>query len=366
MAGGAERFTLGLARGLVAQGDEVEWFSASFPGAADREDLDGIRIVRAGRQWTVHLNAIRHYRKTLGERFDVVIDEVNTIPFFTPLWSSVPSYMLIHQLAQEVWWYESRFPLNAVGYVLEPLYLRLYRHRPAFTVSDSTRKDLLKYGFSGPITIVPEGLESGAPGTAPKSGVPTCIYVGRIAPSKRVADVIRAFSRFRQDIKTAQLWVVGDGPERYRRQLARLVERLGLTRDVHFFGHLSNQEKQEKMARAHMLLMTSVREGWGLVVSECAALGTPTVAYDVPGLRDSVVHGRTGLLTEESPADLSLAMSRLWADPELYEQLVRGGLQAVRDLSFDRATAIVRDRLLGSPETGLEPLLVAPPSPKSG
>jgi glycosyltransferase involved in cell wall biosynthesis len=357
MAGGAERFTHGVARGLVARGDEVEWFSASFPGAADREEFDGIRFVRAGRQWTVHLDAIRHYRKTLRERFDIVIDEVNTIPFFTPLWSSVPSYMLIHQLAQEVWWYESKFPLSAIGYTLEPVYLRLYRHKPVFTVSESTRKDLLRLGFSGPITLVPEGLESTASSTTPKAVEPTCLYVGRIAPSKRVADVIRAFALFRHDIKTAQLWIVGDGPVGYRRQLARLVERFGLSRHVHFYGHLSHEEKQAKMAQAHMLLMTSVREGWGLVVSECAALGTPTVAYDVPGLRDSVVHERTGLLTHGSPAYLASAMSRLQGDPELYQQLVRGGLESVRDLSFDRATTLIRDQLLRGLGSSASPAL---------
>ena len=97
-AGGAELFTFELARRLVGHGDEVEWFSASFPGAPEREELEGIRFVRAGTQWTVHFNAIRLYRRELRHRFDVVIDEVNTIPFFTPLWSSV-----LHSLSTRVY-----------------------------------------------------------------------------------------------------------------------------------------------------------------------------------------------------------------------------------------------------------------------
>ena len=132
-AGGAEVLTYEVAKRLVAGGHEVEWFSASFPGAEPEEDLDGIRVIRAGRQWTVHLYAFRRYFRQLRPSFDLVIDEVNTVPFFTPLWADVPVFMLIYQLAREVWWYESHFPISLFGFVLEPFYLRLYKRIPVFT-----------------------------------------------------------------------------------------------------------------------------------------------------------------------------------------------------------------------------------------
>jgi len=345
-AGGAEFFTHGVARRLVEQGDEVEWFSGSFPGGSDCEEVDGIRMVRGGTQWSVHFSAYRRYRKSLRERFDVVIDEINTIPFFTPIWAPIPCFVLIHQLAREVWWYESKFPLSALGYVLEPWYLKLYRRVPSFTVSDSTRKDLLQLGFSAPITVVPEGLEKAAFSKRAKSSRPTFIYVGRVSPSKRVEDVILAFQSFHHMFDTAQLWLVGDGPRAYRRKLLQLVDQIGLTSDVEFLGHLDNRDKHEKMAQAHMLLMTSVREGWGLVVSEGNAVGTPAVAYNVPGLRDSVVHEKTGLLTETSPTALASAMIRLWRDPKLYDRLVREGSRVVTNLSFDRAAELIRSELI--------------------
>src|SRR6202022_3092021 len=106
------------------RGDAVEWFGSSFPGAPAAETIDGVHIVRAGRQWTVHWSAFRRYRSRLSQSFDIVVDEVNTIPFFTPIWANVPTVMLIHQLAREVWWYESKFPLNVIGFLAEPLYLR--------------------------------------------------------------------------------------------------------------------------------------------------------------------------------------------------------------------------------------------------
>src|SRR5438309_1221353 len=150
-SGGAELFTHEVAKRLVALGDEVEWFSASFRGASAEEDLDGVQIVRAGSQWTVHLHAFRRYRRRLKSRFDIVIDEVNTIPFFTPLWADVPVVMLIFQLAREVWWYESGFPVNALGFLAEAHYLRAYRNVPVITVSASTKGDLRSLGFRGEI-----------------------------------------------------------------------------------------------------------------------------------------------------------------------------------------------------------------------
>src|ERR1700726_624485 len=126
-AGGAEILTFEVARRLVSSGDEVEWFAAGFPGSLPEEMVEGIHFVRAGRQSTVHWRAYRRYRGQLRNRFDIVIDEVNTVPFFTPLWANIRSVMLIYQPAREVWWYESRFPLSAIGYLLEPIYLQFYR-----------------------------------------------------------------------------------------------------------------------------------------------------------------------------------------------------------------------------------------------
>ncbi|TMD30497.1 MAG: glycosyltransferase family 4 protein, partial [Chloroflexi bacterium] len=120
-AGGAEFVTFEIARRLVQFGNSVEWFSATFPGAPSEETLEGVHIVRGGRQWTVHWSAFRHYRGNTSKNFDVVVDEVNTIPFFTPLWAGIPVVMLIHQLAREVWWYEAPFPLNTVGFLAEPI-----------------------------------------------------------------------------------------------------------------------------------------------------------------------------------------------------------------------------------------------------
>jgi glycosyltransferase involved in cell wall biosynthesis len=344
-AGGAELFTQEVAKRLVALGDQVEWFSAAFPRAEAEEDVEGVHIVRAGRQWTVQMYAFRRYVRHIRERFDVVIDEVNTVPFFTPLWAGIPAVMLIHQLAREVWWYESPFPVNAIGFAAEPLYLRFYRKSHVFTVSASTEKDLRKLGFSGPITIVSEGREDAEPTMALKPPMPTFLYVGRLSPSKRISDVIRAFSFFIGSSRSGQLWLVGDGPAGYLRKLRHLVSELGLTNHVEFCGRVSLGEKYRRMAQAHMLLMASAREGWGLVVIEANSCGTPAVVYDVPGLRDAVLNERTGLVVKPSPRELFKGMLRLWEHPDFYDRLAGEARRWSGTFSFDTAAATIRDRL---------------------
>jgi glycosyltransferase involved in cell wall biosynthesis len=323
-AGGAERFTLEVARRLVGLGHSVEWFSGSFPGASPEDEIDGIRMIRAGSSVTVYWHAFRRYHKSLSERFDVVIDEVNAVPFFAPLWSGLPTFMLIHQLEREVWWYQAAMPLSAIGFLAEPVFMRAYRRTPVFTISASTESELRRLGFVAPITVLPIGSEHITAPDVAKAEEPTFLYVGRLVPSKRIEHMLMALSRFRLLYGSGALWLVGRGYPRYERALVKLAQQLGIAESVKFWGHVGSQQKHNLMAEAHALLMTSVREGWGLVVTEANACGTPAIVYDVPGLRDSVRHEWTGLVVEPQPDKLSDAMLRVARDASLYGRLVAG------------------------------------------
>jgi glycosyltransferase involved in cell wall biosynthesis len=340
-AGGAEFLTFEVAKRLVTWGHSVEWFSASFTGAITEEEIEGVHFVRAGRQWTVHWHAFQRYFRRLRTRFDLVIDEVNTIPFFTPLWADIPVFMLIYQLAREVWWYQSPFPISLLGFALEPLYLRLYRRFPIITESRSTQSDLQGLGFSGPITVVPIGVESIDDGLATKASIPTFLYVGRLTSSKRVKEIIQAFANFRNRAGTGQLWLLGAGSDSYMRSLYSLRSRLRLDGDVQFWGHLSTPDKHRRMAEAHVLLMASVREGWGLVVTEANACGTPAVVYDVPGLRDAVRHGETGLVVSPSPEAMAQGMRMLLKDPITYKQFADKSKAWSASFSLDNTARIM-------------------------
>jgi glycosyltransferase involved in cell wall biosynthesis len=255
---------------------------------------------------------------------------------------------MIWQLAKEVWWYESRFPLNAVGYALEPIYLRVYRRTPVFTYSASTAADLRALGFSGKVTIVPVGIDPVNEIPLPKSLEPSFVYVGRLAPSKRVDDIIRAFALFRQADSRGRLLLIGDGPKVYVNLLTALVKQLGIADSVEFCGWLDGAAKHRRMSEATALLMASAREGWGLVVTECNACGTPAVVYDVPGLRDSVRHMQTGLVVSTTPRSMADGMLQLVRDQDFYERLRAEGQRWSRTFTYEQGTRIVLETIEGS------------------
>jgi glycosyltransferase involved in cell wall biosynthesis len=170
------------------------------------------------------------------------------------------------------------------------------------TVSESSRESLAEYGLRR-VTVVPEGWESARPVPAKKESVPTVVFIGRLSANKRPEHAIRAFSLTRRQLPEAQMWVIGSGPEE-----ARLRKMAGP--GVTFLGRVPEEEKHERLGRAHALVATSVREGWGLVVTEAAASGTVAIGYDVAGLRDSI-GASGGILTRVDPASLAVGLVRL-------------------------------------------------------
>jgi glycosyltransferase involved in cell wall biosynthesis len=311
-AGGAEVYTHELLRRWAGE-HQVTWFAAASPGLPAEELIDDVRVVRSGDRRSVYRAARRFYRQEMRGRVDLVVDEVNTRPFGCIRWvPDAPVVALIHQVAREIWFRETRFPVALLGrFVLEPYWLRAYAEAPVLTVSASSRDSLLRYGLRV-VTVVPEGVQSCTrPQDVPREARPTLIFVGRLTASKRPADALQAFRLVRRELPQAQLWMVGDGPRR------PALEREAPAGTV-FWGRVPHETKQQLMARAHVLVVTSVREGWGLVVDEAAAMGTVTVGYDVPGLRDSVPAAR-GLLTAPNPralaATVRAALPRLVSAP---------------------------------------------------
>ena len=338
-AGGAEVVTHEMLKRAVVSGWEVTCFTAAFPGAPATEERDGVRIVRRGRQWTVHAQAWRWLRPRVG-RFDRIVEQVNTVPFLTPLYvPAAKRRLLIHQLAREYWWRETRgaFKLIApIGYVVEPLQFRLYRGTAAMTISESSKADLVALGFPPErVSIIPMATHTPrASVLAGRSGPPRLVMVGRLTPAKYVEEGVTAFADIQARLPNATLDLVGTGDPRYRARLQRLVADRGL-RGVTFHGRVSETAKRALLERAHLHLFTSHREGWGLTVTECAAVGTPTVGYDVPGVRDSV-GDRRALAATRSPAALADRALALLGEPSLYEAVRREAWQRTAAMSWDR------------------------------
>lgn len=300
-AGGAEVYTHRVARAWVAAGHQVTWFTSAVACRPSQELVDGISIIRRGGRYSVYREARRYWEQIGNGRFDLVIDEVNTRPFEAARWAGgTPVVALAYQAAKEVWFHELWWPAALLGrFLLEPTWLRRMRSVPTLTISESSRRSLQQYGLED-VSVVPAGMDPIDIPVVARETSPTVVFVGRLARNKRPGHAVEAFRLLKEKVPDARLWVIGTGPleEELRRHAPA---------DVEFLGRVSEREKVDRLARAHCLVATSVREGWGLTVTEAAQVGTPTIAYDVDGLRDSVT-ASGGILSAPTPSALADAL----------------------------------------------------------
>lgn len=349
-AGGAEKATHEYAKGWVKAGHNVTLFTSDYPRCKSEEVIDGVKIIRQGSQiLIVHLKAFFWYISQKGNRFDLVIDQFHGIPFFTPLFVKVKKLAFIHEVTKEVW---SLNPLSkpfnvipaVLGTVFEPFIFKyLYKNIPFMTGSNSTKEDLIAWGIPKQnITIIPYGLEQPPlKELPPKSKQNTLIFLGALAKDKGIEEAIKVFTKINAKAKGFKFWVVGKGEEEYTKFLKSKANKdLGLKDNIHFWGFVENNKKYQLLAKAHILINPSAREGWSLVVMEAASVGTPTVGYDVPGLRDSVINGKTGILSTNDPESLVIKILDLINDHHKYEVFRRNCINWSKKFDWNKSAGL--------------------------
>ncbi len=319
-AGGSEVLVDRLALGLLERGHEP----AVLCGGPVAEHP--YPVVNAGGTYTQYLRAPFAYRRHFADA-DLVVDVENGIPFFSPLWRRKPVLCLVHHVHEDQWATRFATPIAGVGRVLEGRAMPAVYARSLFlAVSDSTRQALTAIGVpDGRIRVMTLGVD-GAPADAERSPTPLFVALGRLVPHKRVEVVLRAW-RVLQPVVGGELVVIGEGPER-----STLEEAAGP--GVTFAGHISEEEKRRLLARAWVLVHGAHHEGWGIAIVEAAAFGTPAVAFDVPGVRDAVVDGETGVLVRYE-TELAAAWAELADDGERRRVLGEAARRRAATLGWD-------------------------------
>lgn len=325
-AGGAETVNEELAARLVADGHEVIFLVGGFEGGAAEEIRRGFKIIRLGNRLSVYWQAYKYYRKNLVGWAGLVIDEVNTIPFFCKFYVKEKNILFVHQLCREIWFYQMFFPLSLIGYLLEPIYLWSLRDREAITVSQSTKNDLLRFGFKEKqINIISEGIELEPVkdlNLIKKYEAPTILSLGSIRAMKRTDQIISAFTLAKEKIPGLKLIVAGAPEGKYGEKVLKQIKENKYTDSIEYLGRVSNDKRLEIMQKSHLICVTSVKEGWGLIVTEAGSQGTPAIVYDVDGLRDACKNNSTGLLTKKNnPQELAQKIIQLLQDKNLYAKL---------------------------------------------
>jgi len=332
--GGAEVATHLLASRLAQRGHRVTLVTSIYPGAKSHQQFGEYDIVRFGNEVTCRFHALSWLRRQRD--IDIAIDEVNTLPFLSRL--AMPDRVVVWmlQLAREVWLAEAPPVLGHIGYLTEPALLSIYRHSPIVTISQSSAASFRQMGMCGPIEVAEISLQP--PLEGPFAPVPGLIgYVGRLAPSKRIDHLISAVALLAERVPQARLAIVGAGSEREEARLRRHAALLGIAKRVTFAGRVSSEERDRLMSGMDVLALTSMREGWGLVVSEAARFGVPSVVYPVAGVVDSVSNGKTGLVTaRENPADLASALEKIIRDRPLRERLGKNAADYLHQFDEER------------------------------
>jgi glycosyltransferase involved in cell wall biosynthesis len=329
--GGAEIFTHEMLSRLDKKKYRIIHISPEFEGCQKEKYIDGILYLRMGTVFSVILQARNYYRENKGS-IDYVVDQCNTHRFFTKFWlEKKKRIFFIHQLTREIWDTNLSFPWNWLGRVTETPLLRLSKDDHTITVSNSTKSDLMEIGFlEKDITILPEGINFkhwNREQFLNKEEDPTFIYVGRYSNYKGIDKVVKAFSELKYKYPKAKLWIVGKKKEEYiDTVLTPILDEKNISwgndgQDVVYWGFVSEEKKFELMSKAHCLLFPSQREGWGLIITEAAAVGTPSIGYNSPGIKDALDNGSAGYMCVENTVDeLTDLMNGVIENPEEYRK----------------------------------------------
>lgn len=346
-AGGAEVHVAEIFERLAARGFEVTQASCSFAGAPARAEHRGVSLWRLGGlpayyprvAWTCA-------RETRRGRFDIVVECLNKLPFFAPTYSAAPVLALCHHLFGEAAFLQVPWPIAMTVWSAERLIPRFYRGQRFAVISESTRDDLIGRGIGA------ERIEVHHPGIRrPRFAAPDLasrgrrvVYVGRLERYKHVDVLLRAMASLSDSFPDAEIAIVGEGSQ--RASLERLAGELGLASRTHFTGFVSDEERDRLLANARVCVCPSAKEGWGLTVIESNALGTPNVASDAPGLRDSVRHGETGYLVPDR--DVGAFADRIGAllgDDALAARLSAAAVAWSQRFDWDRAATQMGEAL---------------------
>lgn len=336
-AGGAEVFLHEVARRWVHWGHQVTWLCGHHNRQSARDCIEGIEIVRRGGIYSVYWHAALCYLFQLRGCFDVLLDSANGIPFFTPLFSTIPRIVMIHHVHHEVFFRELPWYLAHLANVLESRCMPLlYRHTPFVTVSESSRRALIRIGVpAAQISILHNGVDCSRYRPGLKSETPLVVYLGRLRHYKSVDVAIRALPELVRVVPDLRLSIVGSGLA--EASLRALAQELDVIDHVSFHGYVSEAEKIRLLQQAHVVVNTSMKEGWGLTVLEANACGTPVVGADVAGLRDSVRHGKTGVLVPYGDSEaLAKGMLDLLLNHAKRRQLGQNALAWAARFDWDR------------------------------
>ncbi len=341
-AGGAEVVGDELSKRIVKDDNfEILHITMGQKNLPKEEFVNGVKTIRVGtNRYNVHFFAMLYYLKNLRGKYDIIIDEVNTAPFFSVFYKKKERVILFfHQLAREIWFLEAPI-LAPIFYIFEAIYLwvlSLFKTE-VIAMSESTKKDLMRFGFKEKnISIISEGISfsplKNLENSLPKEKNFTILFFGALRKMKRPMEALKAFEIFVASHPDAILWIAGKGE--LEKNLKKYVSQKNIPNVKFWEKRPTDEEKLELMQKAHTYIHTSIKEGWGIQITEANALGTPVISYDTDGVRDA---NKFGLISKKNtPESLANEMKKLYEDKNLYEDLRKKSWEFSKTITFEKS-----------------------------
>ncbi len=340
-AGGGELYIFEQASRWVKAGHEVQLFCGQDidKQLPSYEVLRGIKVHRKGGRYSVYLWAMWYYFTYFRGKVDLVVDVGNGIPFFTPLYCTVPKVCYVYHVHGRQFFYELSKPLSFIGYGIERyIFPFLYRHVPTIAISDTTKKQLINIGIPEQnISIVYCGMNGASEkinSLHKKFSHPTILYLGRIKKYKRIDLLISIFDKILTKVPRARLIIAGWGTD--ASNLTDIVMKSPLRRKISLVGPVSTQEKRALLSKSWIFVNPSIGEGWSIAVIEANLYGTPAIAFNVPGLAESIRSGKTGLLVKNEH-ELIFKICKVLKSKSIREKLSNHASKWARSFSWERS-----------------------------
>jgi len=340
-SGGAEVHLEEILRRLVKKGHDVDLLCCNYPNGKSEETVNGVNIIRRSSRSFFNWAVPSILKKLLrAKKYDILFEDINKIPFYTPLYCKLPRLVIIPHLFSNSIFKEINFLLGTYIYLAEKPYSMIYRRYHTMVISNSTAIEIVAKGIAKDrVHIVECGIDNLSYSIDPiikKFDQPTIIYVGRIKKYKSIETGIEAMPGILSKVPQARLVVIGSGD--HLPVLKGLVTRLNLYDHVEFLGFVPHEVKIEYLRRSHLSIYPSLKEGWGLTNIEANACGTTVLASRVPGLQDSVDDNKSGLLFEfGNVREFTEKAVKILSDNEYRSNLEKGALLHAAKYSWEKA-----------------------------
>lgn len=308
-SGGAEIITQKYADYWAHQGHKVYWISNYFSGSSSQEESHKVKYLRVKPilgfsvlalivTYPVFLisSIVKAVALSKTIKFDLVIDEIHGLPFFSPIFFTCRKILLVCEVAGPIWDKMFPFPINIIGKIIEHLIYKFYKNVETWTISKNTKSDVFKINQNPNITILPLGIDLPMASTSSKFLFPSAVFLGRLVKMKGVESAINSVPEICKALPKFKLYIIGNADATYLSWLKSHVDKLRMSSHIEFLGFLPQTKRNFYLHKCNFLIHPSYKEGFGLTVIEAGVLGTPTIARKGSSLDELIHHNLTGLL----------------------------------------------------------------------